>query len=88
VPVAVKAVETTDWLGSLSVSKYTVAVVPAGTLVAWIFIVSGELEFRVTSGMVKLPVGLAGTATPPMLVTIMEGRAVGAGTNKLKGVAR
>jgi hypothetical protein len=86
--VAASGVETTDWLGLLSVSKYTVAVVPAGMLVAVMFIVSGELEFRVTSGMVKLPVGLAGTATPPMLVTITEGWPVDAGTKRLKGVAR
>ena len=57
----------------LSVEKYTVAVVPAGMFIAWMFTVRGELEFRVTSGTVKLPVGLGGTATPPMLVTIIEG---------------
>jgi hypothetical protein len=52
------------------------------------FTVIGELEFTMASGTTKLPVGLAGTATPPMLVTIREGWAVEAGMNRLKGFAR
>jgi hypothetical protein len=33
------------------------------------FTVSAADEFKTTSGTVKLPVGFAGTATPPILVT-------------------
>ena len=71
--VAASGVAVIFWEGKFSVEKYTVGVVPAGMLVAWMFTVSGEVEFRVTSGTVKLPVGLGGTATPPMLVTMIEG---------------
>jgi hypothetical protein len=41
---------------------------------------------RVISGTVKLPVGLGGTATPPMLVTMIDGCVAGVGTKRPKGV--
>lgn len=73
VAVAAKGVELTCCEGKFSVEKYRVAVVPAGIFVPWIFTVSGELELRATSGTVKVPVGFGGTATPPMLVTMIDG---------------
>ena len=71
--VAIRVIGVIFCEAKFSVLKYKVAVVPAGMLVPRMFTVSGELELRVTSGTVKLPVRLGGTVTPPMLVTIIEG---------------
>jgi hypothetical protein len=49
------------------------------------FTVRGEVEFKATSGTVKLPVGLGGTATPPMLVTMIDGWAVDVGEEQVDG---
>src|SRR5688500_18070296 len=72
--VPASPVETTFTDAPSSETRRTVTVVPCGTLLAARAIVTGATVLCTASGMVKLPDGIAGTATPRMVAT----RSVGA----------
>ena len=74
------------WSGPFSEKMVNVTTVPTGTLLASIATISGELEFTITSGIVKVPVGEVATAAPPTVTTRNLGIPVG-DKKRPKGVA-
>ena len=85
--VPVSGVEFTTWSATVSEERRSSTTVPRGILRPSITTSTGEALSMVTSGMVKLPVGVEGTGTPSTLTTLSAAGGV-VGKTSWNGVAK